>query len=132
MNAVEVAIATRKNVGIEVTAGDPKDQPRADEINAALDKYLSEFAAPVIGEGDGFAFGRGRCLKCGESLGGMFGTFQWGIAHGEGCCSKCGWPARAIHYPKDASDKPIFTRGFQAILQYHPSVVQTKDTEDDE
>ena len=40
--------------------------------------------------------GGGNC-PCGRSLGGVFGTFTWGIAHGEGFCSVCQWPARGYH-----------------------------------
>jgi len=30
-----------------------------------------------------------KCPNCGTDLGGLFGTFVWGIIHGEGFCSEC-------------------------------------------
>lgn len=60
-----------------------------------------------------------HCLCCGASLGGLFGKFEYGLAHGEGRCSNCGYPCRAIHYIKDEDGKTLIR--FETILQYHPS-----------
>jgi hypothetical protein len=30
-----------------------------------------------------------NCPACGAPLGGLFGSFEWGIRHGEGDCSEC-------------------------------------------
>lgn len=38
------------------------------------------------------------CPKCGSNLGGLFGTFEWGIVHGCGHCSECGTSFQLYHY----------------------------------
>lgn len=35
--------------------------------------------------------------NCGVALGGLGGSFIFGIESGEGSCRECGWPARAHH-----------------------------------
>ncbi len=67
-----------------------------------------------------------ECLECGERLGGMMGSFRWGICHGEGICSNCGWPARAYHNPKTKEGEEV-TGFFECILQYHPDFVTKND-----
>lgn len=38
-----------------------------------------------------------ECVSCGESLGGLLGTFQWGIINGHGECGGCGFPYVYYH-----------------------------------
>lgn len=108
----DVAACTMADIGMKITGEDA--QPLIDTLN----EYLSEFAKPSED---------GKCLNCERKLGGMFGTFQWGIANGEGNCSECGWPARALHRPKD-SEGMIFDQALQVILQYHPDSVMKKES----
>lgn len=77
--------------------------PEAAEVREAVTRYFAAFLPPS-----------GRCVCCGSSLGGILGTFTWGLAHGEGNCGRCGYPARAVHEIKDVAS----LRG--VILQYHP------------
>ncbi|MFH1569121.1 MAG: hypothetical protein ABIL09_14095, partial [Gemmatimonadota bacterium] len=81
-----------------------RDGEIADADKRAIDEYLYRFADPA----------GGKCVSCGEVLGGVLGTFEFGIIHGEGRCGECGWPARAVH-----RDVGIIAC-FEAILQYHP------------
>jgi hypothetical protein len=93
---------------VKITPKDPDDpQMVADCENAInkLDAYLSAFA--LVPDH--------RCPGCNASLGGIFGTFRWGIANGEGECSQCGYPCRGLHRPKDGMIK-----FFEALLPYHP------------
>lgn len=68
----------------------------------AINEYLSNF---VYDE---------HCIKCGDSLGGFLGMWEWGLAYGEGRCSNCGYPGRACHDIKDWATMN------NIILQYHP------------
>ena len=61
------------------------------EYLAAIREYLSHFLRPAK-KGENVA-----CPACRRELGGLLGTFQWGIAHGEGNCGNCGWPVRMYH-----------------------------------
>lgn len=40
-----------------------------------------------------------KCPNCGAELGGLFGSFEWGIVHGVGKCSECNEVSfRLYHY----------------------------------
>jgi len=61
-----------------------------------------------------------KCLCCGTQLScklgmGMFGGFEWGLAHGEGHCAHCGYPMRG-HHCVDGLGKIR-----NLFLPYHPS-----------
>lgn len=127
LQAADLPHMTAERLGVKAKDGVELDQPTI-EFLEDVDKYLSVFAVPnelTQDNGDGFVFSRERCIACGNALGGMLGSFQWGLAHGEGNCS-CGYPARAIHYIKDRHGKDCFTRPLQMILQYHPSQLEKR------
>lgn len=89
----------------------------------AVNEYLSQFADTENGSGFFSAGGR-RCV-CGSWLGGILGTFQWGITHGEGACTACGHPARAYHR--------VVVEGWGELnlplgaVPYHPSRLRAAD-----
>ena len=117
MNVKTAKVCTIDDIGMSITGED--SQPIVEAIN----EYLSIFAKPVKREGGGnCVMGSYECLNCGEPLGGLLGTFQWGLCHGEGTCT-CGWPCRAYHRPKDNEGEELFNGPIQLILQYHPSGV---------
>lgn len=96
-------------------------------LEAALDRYFSQFAAPARNEE-----GKRVCINCGGVLDGFMHAlgvgvaFQWDLAHGEARCSGCGWPARGMHYVKDDGGDEILTiRDF--FLEYHPENVSRGD-----
>lgn len=64
------------------------------------------------------------CVNCSEPQAGIFGCFQWGLAHGEGYCSKCGYPARGCHYPDRIVTSWEGSGRLNLILQYHPNVLK--------
>ena len=120
----DIDVCKISDIEIEITG--EGSQPLIDAINS----YLEIFAKPVKREGgSSLLLGGLKCLKCDVQLDGAMGSFQWGIANGEGTCSNCSWPARAYHSPKDDEGK-IFDRPLEKILQYHPSGVMTKDTDE--
>jgi hypothetical protein len=108
----EVKHCTIEDIGIKITGEDA--QSLIDPVN----KYLNEFAST-----------EGKCPKCGSKLGGLMGSFTWGLAHGEGVCTgglysdKCGWPCRGLHYIKDDAGEMIFTSALPYVLAYHPEFV---------
>lgn len=73
----------------------------------AINRYLEPFAATE----------EGRCV-CGMRLGGLLGTFGWGLVHGEGVCGRCGHPARAYH--KVTADDGDLVFEWEMVLPYHP------------
>lgn len=77
------------------------------EDRDAMAEYFKHFAKP-----------KGVCIKCGARLGGLLGSFRWGIQHGEGECSQCGYPARGYH--RDVG--PI--EFLPMVLQYHPNELE--------
>lgn len=91
-----------RDIGLKLTnqaeAGDA-EWAEGEEAKAALyraaNEYLARFAKTERGSGS-FAAGGNRCV-CGSWLGGILGTFDWGITHGEGRCAACGHPCRAYH-----------------------------------
>jgi hypothetical protein len=87
-----------------LVAGPDGDEKVAAELMATADKYFAQFVPNTTGE----------CLCCGCRLGGLFGSFGWGLAHGEGRCGQCGYPARALHKIEGLGTLSNF------ILQYHP------------
>lgn len=95
---METKIATLENLGVVVDGED------AEWVAPIIDKYLSSFCIPKdTPEPDkahigGVSIMGWPCVNCEKPLTGLFGHFQWGLAHGEGYCSKCGWPARGCHY----------------------------------
>lgn len=104
----------------------PDDSPSdvlaaRDSVNAALDSYFAQFVAPE----------NGICVNCHRVLDGLLGSFQWGLVNGEGSCGQCGYPARALHDPKDEQGS-IFERRLQLILQYHPDDLDPIPTPEDE
>lgn len=82
----------------------------AAEVLEALDCYLADFVKPT-----------GSCFKCSSGIRGSF--FEYGLATGEGYCSSCGWPARALHSPKNDKGR-LFDRLLEFVLQYHPDNVE--------
>lgn len=38
-----------------------------------------------------------ECVDCGARLGGLIGSFGWGIVHGLGECGSCGFPYQYYH-----------------------------------
>lgn len=46
--------------------------------------------------------------------------------HGEAKCSGCGWPARGMHFPKDAAGEEIWNAR-NLFLAYHPDMVEQND-----
>ncbi len=96
-------VGTFKNDDPEVVKG----------VQQAIDQYLKDFAFNTEQEG--------HCIQCGGRLGGILGTFEWGITHGEGRCGPCGWPARGYH----RVEVPGNTLTIRLIYQYHPDVVES-------
>ena len=108
---------TLADIGLEITGAD------ATQIVEACNEYLKDFAAPKDG---------GKCVNCERKLGGLLGSFTWGICYGEGRCANCGWPARGYHDIKDSEDEAIFDSPLAIVLSYHPSGVTTLVSEDAE
>lgn len=88
-------------------------EPVSPEFETKFKEYMSHFVAPH----------EMKCVKCGTTLGGLFGSFRWGIAHGQGECSRCGWPAIAYHFLEDETGKE---HRFELLLQLHPDDVSKK------
>jgi hypothetical protein len=103
------ARATGATCGVEITAKTPEAEEEAARLMSAIDRYFNDFA--VVPDG--------LCPSCHNRLGGLLGSFSWGICHGEGHCS-CGYPCRAYHRIKDDDGEEIFDGPFQRILPYHP------------
>lgn len=112
---------TMADIGMTVTPHDDADAEAkavAEDLTILIENYLYDFAAP------------NKCPQCGESLGGMFGSFAWGLVHGEGRCTgprfsgdSCNWPVRGYHRIKDKDGKEIFDRVIELLLPYHPNHV---------
>ncbi|HSX22864.1 MAG TPA: hypothetical protein VLE97_08845 [Gaiellaceae bacterium] len=87
----------------------------ADAELARWDEYLSGFAK----------LEDGRCLCCGDRLGGhllekamgLVGGVEWDLAHGEGHCSRCGYPMRGHHRIEGLGQIS------NLFLPYHPSTL---------
>lgn len=98
-----------------------------DCIITAVDAYLEPFAVTPQNEQ-----GEPLCLHCRKPVNGMmqmFGAavaYQWGLAHGEARCSGCGWPARGMHYIKDADGSDLMTLR-NVFLPYHPDYVSKRE-----
>ena len=84
----------------------------ADRIEAVFNLYLIDFIAPC------------DCILCGKQLGGLMGTFTWGLVHGEGFCGNCKWPARGKHIIADTDGSELGT--LNMILQYHPKLITSE------
>ena len=58
--------------------------------------------------------GHYRCPRCDSPLGGLFGSFAWGIQHGVGLCSECNKVQfRYYHYVTEREEEeelPVFKR----------------------
>lgn len=110
-------ICSIDDIGLKLSGEDA--QPYIDAVN----EYLKVFAKPVRKKSAGdFLTGNTQCFRCEADLGGLLGSFVYGICHGEGMCRHCRWPARALHYIQ-IDGKDMFTGPLEMILQYHPSVV---------
>lgn len=101
--------------GIEIT---PKDDTTPEEaaelvkeIRAEFDKYAAGFLPPAS-----------NCITCGARLGGLFGSFTWGMENGEGECGECHYPARGHHH----QDRGAGLTLRNCILQYHPDALTTR------
>ena len=117
---IEAKHCTIEDLGFTITGED------APPLVEACNKYLHDFAGK-------------ECPKCGSKLGGLTGSFTWGLAHGEGYCTggfraeKCGWPCRGYHEIKGDDGKPIFEQRLPIVLAYHPDVVtEPEGGQDDE
>ena len=81
---------------------------KGEGIMVALDAYLVKFLAPSK-----------TCIRCASTLGGVLGSFDWGLAHGLGSCTTCGWPIRVYHHIPFEGDNLKLTM----MLMYHPDEV---------
>ena len=107
--------AKASDIGLAIKEDAPEsDKRQAVQTLADVDRYLQDFCVSK------------KCIVCGSTLTGLFGSFEWGIAHGEGYCSNCGYPARAYHTVNDREHKPIFEHA-AFVLQYHPEVLADRD-----
>ncbi len=104
LKADNLSFATPESIGMEV--GDLNETTR--KALLALTEYLKAFIAG------------NKCPRCGSEIGGIFGSFMWGIANGEGMCANCKYPMRAIHRIKEVGTIN------NLILAYHPSVLEDK------
>ena len=112
LRALDIPVATCERLGIQFRRKYPGHRRWSSFDNGVdvpvliqqADKYLKHFCAEPI------------CPACDRKLGGIFGTFRWGMATGEGSCSACGYPCRAIH---DIKAVGILTN---MALAYHPSL----------
>jgi hypothetical protein len=103
--------ATAADIGLRLRDGAAEDEMRgAFATLRSVDRYLSAFCPDE------------KCLSCGATLAGMFGSFTWGLTHGEGFCSNCGYPARGYHTIRDEAGKPVLGHA-PLILQYHPDAL---------
>lgn len=104
------------------TKKDAEKSKRAKEQKKYFIKTINEYLKDFIPNDN--------CINCEKALGGIFGTFDWGLAHGEGFCSNCGYPARGKHYIKlkklvvDGKEENRLTLPF--ILQYHPNTLKQR------
>jgi hypothetical protein len=93
------------------TPDDASDAAAIAEL-AQWDEYLSQFAKLTSA----------KCLCCGNQLScplgmGLFGGFEWGLAHGEGHCAHCRYPMRGHHRVEGLGTiRNLF-------LAYHPSLL---------
>ena len=111
-------VATLDSLGANISSkGDP-DSPEfkaaKEKLVNATNEYLKIFVAPDEEK---------RCICCDKLLGGLLGTFEYGLAHGEGKCSECGYPARANHYVEIPD---LGEMSFVNILQYHPDQLKPR------
>lgn len=114
--------ATGQLTGVRIVARDDADSDahtEADNLNTAIDAYMSSFTM----------LPDNKCPGCERRLGGLLGSFQWGLCWGEGRCSNCGWPCRGYHSPKDDEGQEIFTSPLALLLPYHPECVAERSQE---
>jgi hypothetical protein len=96
---------------------DPADS-EIDQDLARWDAYLAQFAK----------LSESKCLCCGNRLScrlgmGLFGGFEWGLAHGEGHCAYCHYPMRGHHRVEGLGTiRNLF-------LAYHPSTITFRSEE---
>jgi hypothetical protein len=94
----------------------PDGGAEADQALERWDAYFARFAKLTDA----------RCLCCGTSLRcalgmGLFGGFEWGLAHGEGRCAHCHYPMRGHHRVEDLG---VIRNLF---LAYHPRELALED-----
>lgn len=90
-----------------------KDTPEAIDEKENTTKIIQEYL-------NQFANTNGKCPCCNRDLGGILGTFRWGIVHGEGECGDCGYPVRGHHVIKNEEGETFLT--FQNyMMPYHPN-----------
>lgn len=64
--------------------------------------------------------GHYRCPQCDHPLGGLSGSFTWGIQHGVGSCSRCGMVQfRYYHYVTERREESSFTTAAYEAEQGH-------------
>jgi len=110
-----VSALDRLGVSIKNTAEEGSQSWRDGEEEIADIEQAVERYAKI------FHIAEGNCV-CGRTLGGLIGTFVYGIQNGEGWCSQCDWPARAIHRVKDEKGEPIIS--LNMVLAYAPIYIQ--------
>jgi hypothetical protein len=62
-------------------------QEQIDQINKDKDCNLT--TQDFIDLGKKVLLKEPKCPRCGHDLGGIFGSFNWGIIHGVGYCTEC-------------------------------------------
>ena len=117
LQAANLDRATVDNLGMTINI---KDDIPASEVSqvetdvAAVVKYLNEYLEAFT-PGD-------KCPLCDATIGGLLGSFMWGMANGKGFCSNCNYPVRAYHETKDGTT-------FERLLAVHPSLLEEEAVE---
>jgi hypothetical protein len=92
------------------------DEDTARQIKL-IENYFAGFCPISTEENIGFP-----CPACGVYLGGLFGSFKYGIQHGWGFCGTCLWPCVMHHYLKDEDGSQLLSLT-NFLLALHPSKV---------
>lgn len=50
-----------------------------------------------------------ECVECGQQLGGLLGSFRWGIQNGHGECAACGYPY--VYYHRHELEPAAYYQG---------------------
>jgi len=97
--------ATPESIGIVVGEQNAATTKALESLNAYLKAFISQT----------------NCPGCDSPIGGILGSFRWGICSGEGYCNQCGYLMRAVHKIKD------FGTISNLILPYHPDILEEKE-----
>lgn len=90
-------------------------QEQVDKLNEEKSSVFTILDFEQQTEGTLWVRDKNKCVQCGSDLGGLFGSFEWGIVNGHGICGKCETSYQYYHRIRDFEGNQHIIYGYALV-----------------